>query len=123
MLCRIYQGALVHTGCLCYCRLVPSQLAHFIRSEQGDSDHGLHGSIQNLHILAGIFSLDFLYLDGKSPWLMGNIKVNFGDILPKTSKSSSFLDMGVYSHLKWLFLFSPDKAGELGWHQSSVIQP
>ena len=106
----------MHTGCLCYCRLVPSQLAHFIPTEQEDSDHGLHRSIQNLHILAGIFSLDILYLEGKSPRLMSNIKINFGDILPETSKTSSFWDMGVDSHLKWLLLFSPDK----GWHQSSV---
>ena len=56
--------------------------------------------IQNLHILAGIFSLDILYLEGKSPLLMSNIQVNFGDILPETSKGSAFWDMGVDSHLK-----------------------
>ena len=49
---------------------------------------------------------------------MGYIQFNFGDILPKTSKSSAFWDMGVDSHLKWLLLFSPDEAGESGWHQS-----
>ena len=38
-------------------------------------------SIQNLHILAGIFSLDILYLEGKSPLLMSNIQVNFAVIL------------------------------------------
>ena len=37
---------------------------------------------------------------------MRNIQVRFGDILPETSKSSAFWDMGVDSHLKWLLLFS-----------------
>ena len=37
-----------------------------------------------------------------------------------TSKSSAFWDMGVDSHLKWLLLFSPNEAGELGWHQSKI---
>ena len=43
---------------------------------------------------------------------MSNIQVNFGDILPETSKSSAFWDMGqgVNSNLKWLPLFSPDEA-------------
>ena len=85
---------------------------------QGDSDHGLHWSIQNLHILAGISSLDILYLEGKSPLLMSNNRVNFGDILPETSKSSAFWYMGVNSHLKWLLLFSPYEAGKWGRHQS-----
>ena len=47
---------------------------------------------------------------------MSNIQVNFGDILPETSKSSSFWDMGVDSHLKCMLLFSPNEAGESGWH-------
>ena len=34
----------------------------------------------------------------------------FGNILPETSKSSAFWDMGVDPHLKWLLLFSPDVA-------------
>ena len=38
-----------------------------------------------------------------------DIQVNFGDILPETSKSSAFWDMGVDSHLKWLLLFSPNE--------------
>ena len=46
--------------------------------------------------------------------------VKFRDMLPETSQSSAFWDMGVNSHLKWLLLFSPDEAGELGRHQSSV---
>ena len=76
---------------------------------QVDCDHGLHWSFHNLHILAGIFSLDILYLEGKSLLLMSNI---FGDILPETSKSSAFWDMGVNSNLKWSPLSSPDEAGE-----------
>ena len=84
---------------------------------QGDCDHGLHWSIQNLHILAGISHWIFFFLEGKSPLLMRNIQVNFGDILPETSKSSAFWDMGVDSHLEWIPLFSPDEAGESGGHQ------
>ena len=79
---------------------------------QVDCDHGLHWSIHNLHILTGIFSLDILFSEGKSPLLMRNIQVNFGDILPETSKSSAFWDMGVDSNLKWLLLFGPDEACE-----------
>ena len=71
-------------------------------------------------ICIGIFSLDILYLEGKSPLLMRNNQVNFGDILPETSKSSGFWDMGVNSHLKWLLLFSPYEAGEWGWHPSTL---
>ena len=54
---------------------------------QVDCDHGLHWLIQNLHILAGIFLLDILYLEGKSSFLMRNIQVILVDILPETSKS------------------------------------
>ena len=54
------------------------------------------------------------------PMLMRNNHVKFGGMLPKNSKSSAFWDMGVNSHLKWLLLFSPDEAGESGWHQSMV---
>ena len=60
--------------------------------------------------MAGIFSLDILYLEGKSPSLIRNNQVNFADSLPETSKSSGFWDMGVKSHLTWLLLFSPDVA-------------
>ena len=44
------------------------------------------------------FSLNILYLEGKNPLLVSNIQVNFGDILPETSKSSAFWDMGMDSH-------------------------
>ena len=52
---------------------------------------------------------------------MRNNQVNFGDILPETSKSSAFWDMGVNSHLKWLLLFSPYEVGEWGRPQSSCF--
>ena len=51
--------------------------------------------------------MDILCLGGKSPLLVRNNQVNFGDILSETSKSSAFWDIGVDSHLKWLLLFSP----------------
>ena len=35
---------------------------------QVDCDHGIHWSIQNLHILAGIILLDILYFEGKKPF-------------------------------------------------------
>ena len=66
-----------------------------------------------------MFSLDILYLEGKSPLLMRNNHVKFWDMLPETSKSSAFWDIGVNSHLKWLLLFSPDEAGESGQRQST----
>ena len=78
---------------------------------QVDCDHGLHWSIENLHILAEICSLDILYLERKS--LMRSFQVNFGHILPESSKSSAFWDMDVNSNLKWLLLFSPDEVGEV----------
>ena len=60
-----------------------------------------------------ICSLDILYYPiFRSPLLMSNIQVNFGNILPKTSKSSAFWDMGVDSHLKCLLLFSLGEACE-----------
>ena len=54
---------------------------------------------------------------------MRNNQVNFGDILPETSKSSAFWDMGVNSHLKWLLLFSLYEAGEWGRSQSRYSVP
>ena len=71
-------------------------------------DRGLQWSSKKLHILAGIFSLEILYLEGKIPLLMRNNHVKYGDMLPETSKSSAFWDMGVNSHGKGLLLFSPD---------------
>ena len=67
-----------------------------------------------------IFLLDILYLEGKSPLLVRNNQVNFGDILPETSKSSAFWDMGVNFHLKRLLLFSHYEAGEWGRPQSNL---
>ena len=34
---------------------------------------------RNLHIMAGIFSIDDLYIAGKTPLLVENMLVNFGD--------------------------------------------
>ena len=46
----------------------------------------------------------------KKSFAMSSMQVNFQDILPETSKSSAFWDMGGDSHVKWLLLFSPDVA-------------
>ena len=51
------------------------------------------GPSRNLHSMAGIFSIDNLYLAGKAPLLVGDMLINFRDILPETSKSSAYLDM------------------------------
>ena len=87
-------------------------LSHWYRQCKYIVTMAFNGQFKSLHILAGILSLDILYLGGKSPLLMRNIQVNFWDILPKTSKSSAFWDMGVNSNLKLLPLYSPDEAGE-----------
>ena len=60
------------------------------------------GLPRNLHIMVEIFSLDNLSLAGKTPLLVGDMLVNFWDILPETSKSSAWWDMGGNSHLTWL---------------------
>ena len=52
------------------------------------------GQSRNVHIMAGIFSMDNLYLAGKTPLLAGDMLVNFGDTLPETSKSSACWNMG-----------------------------
>ena len=68
------------------------------------------GLSRNLHIMAGIFLLDNPSLAGKTPLLVEYMLVNFGDILPETSKSSACWDMGGNSNLTWLSidsLYSP----------------
>ena len=70
-------------------------------------------------ICIGIFSLDILYLVGKSLLLVSSIQVNFGDILQETSQSSAFWDMGVDSYLKWLLLFSPNVLMNLNFKRAS----
>ena len=60
------------------------------------------GQSRNLHTMAGIFSMDNLYLAGKPTFLVEDMLVNFGHILPETSKSSACWDMGGNSHLTWL---------------------
>ena len=50
-----------------------------------------------------IFSMNNLYSTNKeTPLLVGDMLVNFGDILPETNKSSACWDMGGNSHLTWL---------------------
>ena len=46
--------------------------------------------------------MDNLYLTGKTPWLLGDQLVNFGDVLPESSKSTACWDMDVNSDLAWL---------------------
>ena len=57
------------------------------------------GQSKDLHIIADIFSLDDVYLAGKSPLLVRNKLLNLWDILPKTSKSSKLWDIGENFHL------------------------
>ena len=60
------------------------------------------GQSRNLHIMAGIFALDNLYLTKKAALLAEDMLVNFGDILPVTNKSSACWDAGGNSHRTWL---------------------
>ena len=46
------------------------------------------GQYRNVHIMAGIFSMENLYLARKSPLLVGYMVVDFGNILPEISKSN-----------------------------------
>ena len=46
------------------------------------------GQSRNVHIIAGISSMDNLYLAGKTPLLVEDMLVTFGNILPLTSKGS-----------------------------------
>ena len=58
------------------------------------------GQSRKSHIMAGMFSMDNLYLTWKTPLLVWDMLVNFGDILPETSKSRACWDMGGNSHLR-----------------------
>ena len=55
----------------------------------------LNGQSRNLHIVAGMFSSDYLCIAEKTPLLVRYMLVNFQDILPETSQSSASWDMGV----------------------------
>ena len=46
--------------------------------------------------------MDNLYLAGKTHLLVGDMLVNFGNILPETNKSSACWGMGWNSCLPWL---------------------
>ena len=52
--------------------------------------------------MADIFSLDKLYLAGKSALLVRDILVNFGNMLLETSKRNANWDMGGNFCLTWL---------------------
>ena len=83
-------------------RLVPSQLANSLGLHKGSETMASTGQSQicifwqefshwTFYIYLFIYFIFFLlYLEGQSPLLMSNIQVNFGDILPETSKSSAF---------------------------------
>ena len=62
--------------------------------------------------------MDNLFLAGKTPFLFGDMLVNFGDILPETAKAVH-AGMGWNSHLTWLSndsLYMPYCIElELGW--------
>ena len=60
------------------------------------------GQSENVRILAGILPLDMIYSGGKTPLLVGDVLVNFGDTLPETSKSSACWDIDGNSHLTGL---------------------
>ena len=52
------------------------------------------GQSRSLHIMAGIFLLDYIFLAGNQLLVVGDNQVKFGDILPETSKSSASWDTG-----------------------------
>ena len=60
------------------------------------------GQPLNSHIIVILFSLDYLYLAGKTLYLVMDRLVNFRAILPETSKVSAYWDMCRNSNLKWL---------------------
>ena len=64
------------------------------------------GQSENVHILAGIFSLDNLYSTRKTPLL---VRVNCGDILPETNNQEQCMlgDLDGNFQLTWLSIESP----------------
>ena len=68
----------------------------------GTAPMAVTGQSENVHVLAGIFSLDNLYLAGKPLLLVKDKLVNFGVTLPYTSRSNACWDIGGNSHLTWL---------------------
>ena len=62
------------------------------------------GQSINLHIMAEIFSMDNLFSAVKTPLLVGDMMVNFGDIMLETSNSSGCWDSGRNSHLTCIWL-------------------
>ena len=67
------------------------------------------GKSRNVHTMAGIFSLENRHLAGKSPLLVLDMLVNFGDILPET-KAQGIL---ISPSLHMVILFKLNKKGAL----------
>ena len=53
------------------------------------------GQSRKLYIMAGIFSMDNLYLVGKIPLLVGDMLVNFEDMLPETKAVHAGIWVGI----------------------------
>ena len=71
-----------------------------------------NGQSKHLHILAGIVSLNNVNLAGKTPLLVRERLVNFGDSLPETSKNSSRSGMSGYVAVQWQSLYAlADRTG------------
>ena len=66
-----------------------SSLIPLVQTLQVDCDHSLHWSIRELHVLAEIFRLDILYLNGKIPLSMRNTscRLTWGTPCPQLAKS------------------------------------
>ena len=52
------------------------------------------GHSRNLHIFAEIFSMDKLYLAGKTPLLVGDMLVNFGFLAARNKQKQCMLGSG-----------------------------
>ena len=77
----------------------PVCLAPLKQTVQRDWYHGLHWSTQNLHILAGILSLDILYLEEKILLLMSKNFVIEGLDCPSAKPAS--LDVSWMDNENW----------------------
>ena len=94
------------------CR-VQSVLVPLVQTEEVHYDHGLQWSIQEFAYFGRTFLIGCYIFRREKPFADEEHSANFREILPETSKSSAFWDMGVNSTLKWLPLFSPDEASGL----------
>ena len=73
------------------------------------------GKLLTTYIMAGFFSMDNLHLARKPCLLVGDMLVNFGDILSETSKCSACWDIGVHSYLTWLSIIAVSIYRTRGW--------